>query len=248
MGEDLRKQTEQNTKPQRKSFFELADDELLITHDTEQKVHRVVFRGSTVDGQISTNSSVFWKLKSKMEKWSEHIPLNFWKNSSYTLGLSKNGKILIYVKSNLKVFPIEFLRSLKEDFSLSDREIKFLINSLELIELEIAHKINDPKDNLKDAKVKYDLDSLVQKLIAFTDNSQGDIEIELKGDPTTCGNLEFLLRDKLNAILYFAELTKIIFKLTKIQKEQKEIIETVKNGLIFLIDDLLNKRLNKEVE
>ena len=248
MGESPSERTEQDPKLQRKPFFELADNELMITHASEPRIHRIVFSAKNGVGNIPTKSSLFFKLKAKFQTWIEQNAWNYYKNSSYTFGLNSNGKIQIYVKSDLSVFPKEFLRSLKQDFNLQDIEIKVLLDHLDCVDLEIAHKINDPLDNLKKAKVKYDFDSLIQKLIAFTDNSHGNIEIELRGDPKTSGNLEFLLRDKLNAILYFAELTKILVKLTEIQNQQNEITEFIKNGMVFLIDDLLNKRLNKEVK
>jgi len=236
--------TEQETKPQRKPFFSLADNELLITHDDKPHVHRVVFKSKTGESDIGTVWSVFYKLKSKIQNWKDTNLLNFWKNSSYTFGLNKFGRFVIYVKSDLNVFPKEFLRSLRKDFNLSDFEIRVLIHKLDFVETEIAHKINDPLGKLKDAKVNYNLKNLVSKLIAFTDNSNGSIEFEVKGDPETSGNLEFLLRDKLSAVLYFAELTKIIFKLTEVSNQLNSELEFVRNGVIFLIDHLLNKKLN----
>jgi len=168
--------------------------------------------------------------------------MSYYKNNSCTFGLSKHGKFVIYVKSDLSVFPKEFLRLLNDVFKFNSFEIRSLIERMEFIELEISHKINDPKVKLKNAKVEYDIEGLVNKLIAFTDESFGTLELELKGDPETSGNLEFLLRDKLNAILYFAELTKIMVKFTKIQNELNDSMRFIKNGLTFLIDDLLNKR------
>lgn len=166
----------------------------------------------------------------------------YFKNHCYSLGLSKNGRIIIYVKSDLGVFPKEFCRSLREDFSFHDNMIFELINNLEFIELEISHKINDPYEKLKDARVEYKIDDLVHKLKAFTDNSFGKYEIELKGDPKTSGNLDFLLRDKLNAVLFFSDLTKIMAKFIDIQTEIKEAIDFIKKMTHFLINDLLNKK------
>ncbi|MBA7492424.1 hypothetical protein ES702_02974 [subsurface metagenome] len=215
----------------------------MIYHDTEPKVHRVVFKSKSIEGKISVHYTIFSKIKSKMEKWNNDNPLNFWKNSNYTLGLSKHGKIVLYVKSDLSVFPKEFLRSLRQDFNFNEIEIHTFIRHLEFVELEISHKITDPLEKLKNAKIHYDIEGLVNKLIAFTDESFGSLELEIKGDPSTSGNLEFLLRDKLNAVLYFAELTKIVAKLTKIQDEIQNTLSFVRNGVVFLIDDLLNNRL-----
>ena len=215
----------------------------MITHGTEPKPHRVVFRNSESSGLLPVKSSIFEKLDRIIQTTKNQVPLSFFKNASYTLGLSKHGKINIYVKSDLAVFPKEFLRSLRKDFMLNNHEIRFLIERLDFVELEISHKINDPNANLKNAKIEYGIEGLVKKLIAFTDNSFGNIEIELKGDPETSGNLEFLLRDKLNAILYFAELTKIIAKLSKIQNELMESISFIKNGITFQIDSWIYDRL-----
>lgn len=232
-----------NAKQERKPFFRLADDELMITHDSEPRIHRIVFRSKYEENKIPTKSSIFNKLRSKIQKWNDNNPLNFWKNNCYTIGLSKRGKIIIYVKSDLKVFPKEFLRSLKQDFNFTEHEIKVLIEKLNFVELEISHKINDPSGKITGAKIEYKSDDLIRKLIAFTDKSHGSLELELRGDPVICGNLEFLLRDKLNAILYFAELTKIVHVLTEIQDELRKSIEYVSSAVTFLIDDLLNKRL-----
>ena len=244
MGEDLREQTEQNTKQKRKPFFQLADDELMITHVSEPHIHRVIFRSKHEENKIPVKSSIFNKLRSKIQNWNNDNPLNFWKNNCYTLGLSKHGKIIIYVKSDLKVFPKEFLRSLKQDFNFTEHEIRVLIERLDFVDLEISHKINDPHGKITGAKIKYKSDDLIKKLIAFTDESHGSLELEFRGDPALCSNLEFLLRDKLNAILYFAELTKIVHVLTGIQEELRESIEYVSNAITFLIDDLLNKRIS----
>ena len=249
MGEDLHEQTEQDAKQKRKPFFQLADDELMITHVSEPHIHRVIFRSKHEKNKIPVKSSLFNKLRSKIQNWNDNNPLNFWKNNCYTLGLSKHGKIIIYVKSDLKVFPKEFLRSLKQDFNFTELEIRVLIEKLDFVDLEISHKINDPNGKIgiihgKKAKIEYKSDELIKKLIAFTDESHGSLELEFRGDPALCSNLEFLLRDKLNAILYFAELTKIVHVLTGIQEELRESIQYVSNAITFLIDDLLNKRIS----
>ena len=251
MGETPVHSTEQqkkNTKQQRKPFFQLADDELLISHSPKPHIHRIVFKSSESSGIIPTSSGIFNKLKSKIQNWSDNTPLNYWKSESMTFGLSSFGRMILYVKSDISVFPKEFLRCFRDDFKLTEHELEFLIKKLDFVELEIAHKINDPRGNIKGAKIKYKFDDLVKKLIVFTDESHGSLELELKGDPAICSNLEFLIRDKLSAILYFAELTKIVHILTEIQEELRDSIQFVSYAITFLIDDLLNKRLNKNAD
>lgn len=250
MGEEYNKHSVNDSKPEKRPYLALADDELKITHGSESRIHRLVFHQKNEEFDISNKSSIFHKIKAQIQNWNELMPMNFWKNICYTLGLSRYGRMIIYVKSALSVFPKEFLRSLRQDFKFNDHEIEYLINSLTIAELEIAHKINDPKGHLKGAKVV--LKDLINKLVAFTDESQGSLELELRGDPATSGNLEYLLRDKLNAILYFAELTKIIARLTFIQEDLKESLDFIANGLVFLIDnkiekidEQLNETLNK---
>jgi len=245
VGEDHTKQFSERTEQSNKPFFQLADDELLITHGTEPIVHRIVFKSNTLNSKIPIVSSYFFKIKAQMQKWDDNLPMNWWKNFSYTLGLNRNGILRIHVKSDLSVFPKEFLRSLRQDFLLVDFEILGLINRLDFVELEVSHKINDPSGNLKNAKLEYNLKPLIDKLIAFTDNSNGSIELEFKGDPATCTNLEYLLRDKLHAILYFAETTKIIKKLTEIQGQLFDSIQYISNNLTFIIDDLLENKFQK---
>lgn len=232
------KQTKQAEKP----YFRRLDDEIMITHEGKSKPHRVVFRDSKIFGVLPTDSSIYTKLKNCILDFKENTPMNFLKNESFTFGLSKLGKIVLYVKSNLSVFPKEFVRFLRQ-ISMTDNEIKDLIFHLDFVELEISHKINDPLGYLKKARVHYDFNSLIERLIAFTDESYGNIELELKGDPETSGNLEYLLRDKLNAVLYFAELTKILVKFIKLLEEVNNSQMFIKNALTFLIDDLLNNRL-----
>jgi len=243
LSKDLTEPETKRTKQSNRAFFSIADDEILITHDTEPKPHRIVFLKNDVSGDLSIKTSVFFKLDRVIESTKSEAPMSYFRNESYTLGLSKHGKIVIYVKSDISVFPKEFLRSLTHDFKLNPHEISFLIRCLDFVELEISHKINDPLGKLKKAKVEYKIDGLINKLIAFTDNSFGSIELELKGDPETSGNLDFLLRDKLNAILFFAELTKIIAKFSKIQNELNKSMKFIENGIKFLIDDLLNEKL-----
>ena len=245
MGEDRGKQFSEQTEQPKKPFFQLADDELLITHGTEQRIHRVVFKSKSGESEIPIVSSFFYKIKTQMEKWGDDLPLNYWKNNSYTLGLNRNGKMIIHVKSDLSVFAKEFLRSLRQDFLLTEFEIQALIIRLDFVELEISHKINDPNASLKNAKIEYDLKPFVDKLIAFTDESNGSLELEIKGDPATSSNLEYLLRDKLHAILFFAELTKVVKKLTDIQVQLFDSIQFISNALKFIIDDLLEKRFKK---
>jgi len=201
-----------------RTYFDKVDEQLKISHDSESRIHRIVFHNSEVNGKIPVKSSLFNKLN-EVIKISENNPLTYFKNESYTIGLSKLGTIMLFVKSNLKVFPKEFLRSLRQDFNLDDNEIQFLIEKLDFVELEIAHKINDPHGNLKDAKINYTIKGIINKLIAFTDNSHGNIELEFKGDPATSSNLEFLLRDKLNAVLFFAEIPKVLILIDKELKE-----------------------------
>ena len=238
--------TEQDTKQKRKTYFDIANDELLISHSPEPHIHRIVFTNSDVSGIIPVKSSIFNKLKSKIENWSEKSPLNYWKSESMTFGLSSYGRIILFVKSDLKVFPKEFLRCMKDDFKLNANEIRFLIEKLDFVELEISHKITDPKGKIKGAKLKYDLEPLVKQLIAFTDESHGSLELELKGDPETVTNLEYLLRDKLHAILYFAELTKIIYKLAEMHNELVESINFLRKNITFIIDDILNSRFTEQ--
>jgi len=242
---DFEKPFSKQTKQDKKPYFQIADDELNLTHDDKSHIHRVIFRTKKGEGRIPIQSSIFFKLKAKMEKWQDNNLLNFWKNNSYTFGLSKNGKLIMNIKSSLDVFPKEFLRSLRQDFNFDNFEINALIDRLDFVYLEIAHKINDPDKNLEKAKVKYTLEGLIERLTAFTDSSGGNLELEIKGDPESSTNLDFLLRDKLHAILFFAELTKIVKKLTEIQNELFNSIQYISRALTFILDDLLNKRLNK---
>lgn len=261
LSENPTEQETELTKLANSLNLHLADDELMITHGTEPKPHRVIFRNSEASGIIPVKSSYFNKLN-KIVKCTENTsPMSYFKNNCYTLGLSKHGKITVFVKSELDIFPKEFLRSLKNDFSLEHNEIRAIIQRLDFVELEISHKINDPLAKLKNARINYDIDGLIKKLIVFTDESfkglnlegykqrsYSKTELEVKGDPVTSSNLEFLLRDKLNAVLYFAELTKIIIKLTKIQDELRSSLNFVRNGITFLIDDLINYRFSEQTE
>lgn len=246
MSPDFEKPFSEQTKHEKKPYFQLADDQLKISHSGTPRIHRVYFISKKGNGNIPVQSSIFFKLRSKMENWQDNNLLNFWKNSSFTFGLSKNGRFTMHVKSDLEVFPKEFLRCLRQDFNFDDFEIYSLIEKLDFIDLEIAHKINDPEGNLKNAKVRYiDLEGLIRRLIAFVDQSNGSLELELKGDPETSTNLDFLLRDKLHAILFFTELTKIVKKLAEIQSELFDSIQYISRALTFILDDLLNRRLNK---
>lgn len=232
-------QTKQNTKHDKKPYFQIADDALFITYDDVPRIHRVVFRNSELNGNIPIKSSVFVKLNNLIKITEKNAPWAFYKNGSCTIGLTKHGKIVIHVKTSLKLFPSHFIELLKAVFHFEDHEIRFLIERLKFVEMEIAHKINDPLKNLKNSVVKYDFEGLVKKLKAFTDNSQGTSEIELKGDPETSGNLAFLLSDKLHAVEYFAELTKLMAIVSKRLFELKSQIEYVNETLIKMINDLL---------
>ncbi|HEC92914.1 MAG TPA: hypothetical protein ENI51_08000 [Candidatus Atribacteria bacterium] len=237
--------TEQTTE-QKKPYFEKADDLLYITHDSEVRPHRLVFKSKELSGDLPVVSSFYIKLKEKMQNYDKKAHRYYYKNNCMTLSLSETGKIKIWILSDINVFPKEFVRVFRQEFNFNDYEIRALIERLDFVEVELAHKINDPFKNLNGARVHYSIKDLVNKLIAFTDSSSGSLEIELRGDPETSGNLEFLLRDKLNAILYFAELTKIIAKLTKINEELANSLDFIKSGIIFLIDDLIYNRFYTE--
>lgn len=215
-----------------RTYFDKSDEYLRISHDSESHIHRVVFHTSEVKGKIPVKSSLFNKLN-EVIKISENNPLTYFKNESYTIGLSKLGTVILFAKSDLNVFPKEFLRSLRQDFNLDDNEINFLIENLDLVDLEIAHKINDPLRNLKDAKISYEIKGIINKLIAFTDNSHGNIELEFKGDPSTCSNLEFLLRDKLNAILFFAEIPKALISIDKQLEKLNSKNDQISNDILL---------------
>jgi len=235
--------TEQPTKQSKSPYFQRADDELMIIHDSIPRPHRLVFKNREGTGTFTIHSSIFNKIISHAQKYDEVSHRHYFKNEHISLSLSTNGKIKIWLLDDISEAPKHFIKTLENDLGFSFHEIHFFINHLDFCELEIAHKIEDPQSNLKKSKIKFDIEGLVNKLIAFTDESFGNVELEIKGDPETSGNLEFLLRDKLNAVLYFAELTKIITKLMKIQEKLNESLLFIKNGLTFLIDDLLNKRL-----
>lgn len=244
MGKRSTKQTEQDAKQERKPFFQHPDDKLKITHDTEPNIHRIVFTSKRIESKIPIQSSIYFKLRTKFQNWNDKVPFNYWKNSSYTLGMSKHGKLILFIKSNINVFQKELVRSLRDDFSFDNHEVDFFLRQLKPEKIEIAHKINDPDNNVEKAKIKYSIEGL-SSLLAFTDKSKdGTIEIEIAGDPATSSNLEFLLRDKLNAVLFFAEVSNIINKLTEIQEELFKSVKYISNALTFILDDLLNKRLN----
>lgn len=223
-----------------KTAFDKPESKLFISHGNKRKLHRILFKSKEITGNMSVDHGVFQKLLANFPNLKENAPMTYYKNKSFTFGLSKHGKIVMYVRSDLDVFPKEFLRVMRNIFKLNDDEIRSLILHLDFVECEVAHKINDPFHNLKDAHIEYTLDELVRKLHVYVDNSDGSLEFEIRGDPETSTNLEYLTRDKLGAVLFFHSLTKTIEELTRLTKSMGDGLESIRNGVYFLIDHILS--------
>ena len=223
------------------AYFGLAENALKIKHNSEYRIHRIVFTNKQMRTKIMITSEVFQKLK-KLTNWKDSNSINFFKNEVFSLGLTKYGNIILYCKVKPELFAKEFIRSMNEDFCLTPKEISYLAKYLDPSSVEIAHDITDPLAKLKNSKILMKYKDTVKELwqiLAYTDNSNGTLEIEFKGDPQESSNLEFLLRDKIGAVKYFYQLTKTLEELIKYNARLESKVDIITTANLVLLEALL---------
>jgi len=219
-------------------FFKTPEDLLEISFGSETRIHRIIFQTKNEISQLNPKGILYLKLKDKIA-WEDKNSVNFFKNNVFSLGLTKTGKIILYVKVKPENFAKEFIRSMRKDFCLDNNQIYRLAIKLKCRSIEVATDINDPLKSLKNAKLRAKLIDLKKEVLAFLDESMGTTEIELKGDPELTSNLNFLLKDKIQATKYFYKLTKTLKLLTLYLIDQSKRIEVLINANFLLLSVLL---------
>jgi len=190
----------------------------------DSRIHRVQFLAKNHDAKIPLDSSLYRKIKTKISDFTLEKPMNYLKLQDFTLGLSKTGKLQLFVKCNLENSTDLFI----QQFSfLSHLEAKLLLESLEpepIIEVGLPYVRG--MEFLKDAKVKVTIprgeDKPDEVIWLWEDGSDTLREIDVKGNGRTAYNLAIMITDRLRLIGFM--------------EESKRIFAEIKNLLKFLIE------------
>lgn len=216
-----------------------SDDLLFIGHGAKRRVHRIYFNNLPIRTKIPTETALFKKLINRTEP-DKKGTLNWYRSQNITIGLSKYGFCELFAVIDKELLPREFIRTMRYNFCLTDLEIRQFSHFLHLKEVEISHSISDPFMKLKDAKIELLFETLKKKAWSFVDESDGVLELELKGDPELVSNLEFLMRDKLKALTYFNSLTELLRELAEIQGRNNVRLISIENWLESILVELWN--------
>lgn len=225
-----------------------VDDLLFITHGQTREIHRILFTSSSVKGNIFTKGTVFNKIFERVrtnKSFDKNKSWNYFKNEAISLGITKYGKINLFAKCQLELFSSALIKTLKTEFCLNDEEILVFAQYLELKTVEISHSIDDIYGNFEKSKVFIKLKQLNQKLSIFVDKSNDFFELEIKGDPKSSANLEFLIRDKIGALLFFNDLAEILTAHTEILVKISFQLNKIENNQYFQLFEFWEKTNKK---
>lgn len=192
----------------------------------DTRIHRVQFLSKNSNATIPSDSSLYRKIKSKIPNFSLEKPMNYLKLKDFTLGLSKKGKLQLFVKCNLENSTDLFV----QQFSfLSYEEATLFLGSLKPKPvIEVGMPYIKGVEFLKDSKVKVTIPKGIgqpdEVIWLWEDGSDTLREIEVKGNGRTAYNLAIMIADRLR-LWGFMEDTKLI--LAKIQNLIKFVIELI---------------------
>lgn len=190
------------------------------------RLHRVVFQSNEATATIPTDSDLYNSLRSKIRDFKDENPLNYCKLENFTVGLSKTGKVQLYVKCDLSNARDAFV----SDFSFLDFESAtlFLRSLNPTPEIEVGMPYTGDTDLLSKAKLKVSIPRADGKgfevVWLWEDGSDTLREIDVRGNGPTAYNLAVLIADRLRMMAFMSETDNCLSRIQSLLKFQVKLM------------------------